>query len=86
MPQRVMRSPSVERLMFKSSAAFDLLPSATFSAQPIRFDSTSLSRSSREIDVTGAAAGNGDAPSALAAPKRMLTARQPTRTVPHEQV
>ena len=48
-----MRSPSVERLIWSSSAARDLLPLLTFSAQVIRFDSSSRIRSSSAI---GAAA------------------------------
>ena len=46
-----MRSPSVERLIFSSSAAFDLLPPVTLSAHVMRFASTSRRRSSSEMLV-----------------------------------
>jgi subtilisin family serine protease len=51
-PQRSMRSPSVERLICSSSAAFDLLPPLALSAHPIRLVSTSRNRSSSDSDVT----------------------------------
>src|SRR2546425_13099286 len=93
-PQRLIRSPSVERLICRSSAALDLLPPVALRAQPIRLASTSFSRSSSEIGLVSAgplvalveggtrAAARGCAP----ARNRMLADRQPTRTVPHEQV
>jgi hypothetical protein len=44
-----MRSPSVDRLIWRSSAARDLLPWRLSAPQPIRFDSSSRSRSSSAI-------------------------------------
>src|SRR5436190_18054224 len=48
-PQRTIRSPSVERLICSSAAARDLLPCVARSAQRIRLDSNSRTRSSSEI-------------------------------------
>src|SRR3990170_2917655 len=94
-----MRSPSVDRLICSSSAARDLLPPLTLSAQLIRLASTSFNRSSREMGAVwtvdagtraGAASGVGGTDARFTgcepARSRMLADIQPTRTVPHEQV
>src|SRR3954469_8712593 len=90
-PQRLIRSPSVERLICNSSAARDLLPLLIFNAQPMRFASRSRMRSSSDNGApsTGSAIAGatpvrvgGGAP----ARSRMLADMQPMRTVPHVHV
>ena len=72
--------------MFSSSAAFDLLPLLTFSAQLIRLDSTSFSRSSSEMADGWSCVSTIGSWSSAYLWNSTLTGTQPTRTVSQVQV